>query len=218
MNMNVDKEKWQVTDILVALFILILINVLSMIVISPFFKPTILLFHIFDSIFILAPIYYLNNKYPLKIFSKFNKEHLKYLVIGITLCIILNFFSYISARSTRNIPEQYSLLMGYNMYQKGLNLFLSLIVAPLQEEIFFRGFMYRILRNRYDIFWGALGSTIIFSLFHGLNMDIIINIGIFGLICVYVYHKTESIPLTALTHSVGNALWLIAIHYGLKGW
>jgi len=216
MNIDPNKKRWQVSDILVSLFILIVIYVLSAIVTSPFFKPSMLFQDIFDKIFMLAPIYYLNNKYPLKIFSKFNKKDRKYFLIGITLCIIMNIFSFISTRSTRNIPEQYSLFMGYNIYEKGLFLFFYLIAGPLLEEIFFRGFMYRILRNRYNVFWGALGSTIIFSLFHGLKMEII-GIGIFGLIYVYVYHKTESIPLTALTHSVDNALCFVFIGYGLRG-
>ncbi len=216
MDIDLNKKKWQVTDILAALLILIIITFLFTIITSPF-NPSILFSRIFGSIFKLAPIYYLNNKYPLKIFSKFKKEDLKYFVIGISLFIIINYFSYISTRSTWNISEEYSLFMKYNIYEKGLYLFFSLIAAPLLEEIFFRGFIFRILRNRYDIFWGALGSTIIFSLCHGLNMDIILSIGLFGLICVYVYHKTASIPLTALTHSVGNGFWLVAMHYGFKG-
>ncbi len=215
MSIDPNKKRWQVTDILVSLFILIIAYVLSAMISSAFFKASILFEDIFDKIFMLAPIYYLNNKYPLTIFSRFNKEDLKYFVMGITLCTIMNIFSFISTRSTGNIPEQYSLFMGYDIYQKSLYLSFFFIVGPLLEEIFCRGFIFRILRNRYNIFWGALGSTIIFSLFHGLRIEII-GIGISGLIYVYVYHKTQSIPLTALTHSVDNVL-ISFLGYGLQG-
>ena len=217
-NIDLDKTRWQVTDIFVSLFILIAIYVLSAIVISAFFKPNHLFSQFVDNIFILAPIYYLNNKYPLKVFSNFNeKDNLKYFLIGTVLCFTLNLFYGISARLTRIVPEQYTLFIQYSIFGKILDLINSLILTPVLEEIFFRGFIYRILRNRYNVFWGALGSTIIFSLFHGFKIDIIINIGILGLIFTYVYHKTESIPLTALAHSICSAAWLVFIHYGLKG-
>ncbi len=217
-NIDLDKKRWRVTDIFVSLFILIAIYVLSAIVISAFFKPSDLFLQIVDNIFIFVPIYYLNNKYPLKIFSNFNKkDNLRYFLIGTGLCFALNLFYGISVRLTRNIPDQYALFMQYSIFQKVLDLVNSLISTPVLEEIFFRGFIYRVLRNRYNVFWGALVSIIIFSLFHGFKIEIIIDTGIFGLIFTYVYHKTESIPLTALTHSICSATWLVFIHYGLKG-
>jgi membrane protease YdiL (CAAX protease family) len=223
MNIDPNKKNWRVTDILVSVFMLIAMYVLFIIVISAFFKPSDLFLQIVDNIFKFAPIYYLNNKYPIKIFSNCKKkDNLRYFLIGTGLCFALDLFYGISAGLTRNIPDQYvperyALFMQYNMFQKLLDLVNSVIVTPVLEEIFFRGFIYRILRNRYNVFWGALLSTIIFSLFHGFKIEIIIDTGIAGLIFVYVYQKTESIPLTALTHSVGNGLWLVAMHYALKG-
>lgn len=217
-NIDLDKKRWRVTDILISLFILIVIYVPFVIVISAFFKPSDLFLQIFDSIFILAPIYYLNKNYPIKIFSNFNKgANLKYFLIGTALCFAINLFYGMSARLTRNIPNQYALFMQYSILQKVLDLIHSLIIAPVLEEIFFRGFIYRILRNRYDVFWGALGSAIIFALFHGFEIGIVINILFLGLIFTYVYQKTESIPLTALVHSICSASWLGCIHFGLSG-
>jgi len=218
MNKDLNKEKWKVRDLLFSLFILIVLYVLSTIVISVFFKPSGLFLEIIGSIFLLVPICYLNNKYPLSVFSGLSqKNNLKYFLIGTALCVILNMFYGVSARVTRNVPEQYALFTQYGIFQRLLDLVNSLILAPVLEEIFFRGFIYRILRNRYDVFWGVLGSTIIFIFFHGLKFETIINIGILGLIFVYVYQKTESIILTALTHSICSASWLAFIHHGLKG-
>ena len=138
MNMDPNKVKWKVTDILVSLFILIVIYVLSAIVMPGFFKPSGLFLEIIGNIFLLAPICYLNNKYPLRVFSDFNqKGNLKYFLIGTALCVVLNVFYGVSARLTRNVPEQYALFMQYGIFQKLLDLVNSLILAPVLEEIFF---------------------------------------------------------------------------------
>lgn len=218
MDRNLDRTRWRVTDILVSLFILIAIYALFTIIISRFLKPSNLFLEVVDNIFLLVPVYYLNNKYPLKVFSNFNgQENLKYFLIGTVLCVILNIFYGISARLSRNAPEQYSLFIQYSMFQKLTDLVNSLAFVPLLEEIFFRGFIFRILRNRYDVVWGTVGSTIIFILFHGFKIETAINIGILGVVFAYVYQKTDSILLTALTHSICSASWLILIHHGLKG-
>jgi len=218
MDRRTANTRWRITDILLSLLILIVIYILFTVVLSGFFKPSNLFLQILDNIFILVPIYYLNNKYPLKVFFSFNKkENLKYFLIGVALCIILNVFYGVSTRLSRNVPEQYAVFMQYSPFQKLLDLVNSIIIAPVLEEIFFRGFIFRILKNRYDVFWGAIVSTIIFVLFHGIKIETVINIGILGLIFVYVYHKTESILLTALTHSICSASWLILIHHGLSG-
>jgi hypothetical protein len=195
-----------------------MLSLLFTIIVSPFYKPSDLFWQIIGSLFLLAPIHYLNGKYPLKFFSNLNKERsLKYFLIGTAMCLLLNTFHGVSARLSRSAPEQYTLFMEYTIFGKFIDLVGSLILAPVLEEIYFRGFIYRILKNRYDVFWGALGSAIVFALFHGFQIEIIINIGILGMIFAYVYHKTESVILTALTHSICSASWLVFIHHGLNG-
>jgi uncharacterized protein len=43
---------------------------------------------------------------------------------------------------------------------------LSLVVAPISEEFFFRGILFRSLRDRYGFWVGAIGSALAFGLVH----------------------------------------------------
>jgi uncharacterized protein len=216
--MNGVKNKWRVTDVLVALVIFIGVSLLFTIVVFGFFKPSDLSLDFLGSLFILAPVYYLNKKYPLRVFSTLNKtDNLKYFMVGTGMCLLLNAYYGVSARLSKTAPEEYIIFMQYGILGKSLDLVNSLILAPILEETLCRGFIFRILRNRYGVFWGALVSTVVFCIFHGITIESIINTGILGVILVYVYQKTESIPLTALVHSICNAAWLAFIHYGLKG-
>jgi membrane protease YdiL (CAAX protease family) len=218
MTRGIDRIRWKVTDILVSLFILVVLSLLFTMVVSRFCKISDLFWQITGTLFLLAPIYYLNSKYPLKLFSNLNNErNLKYFLIGTAMCLLLNAFYGLSARLSRNVPEQYAFFMQYSAFGKCFDLIGSLILAPVLEEIYFRGFIYRILKNRYNVFWGAIGSAVIFALFHGFKSDVVINVGILGMIFVYVYQKTESIILTILTHSICSASWLAFIHHGLNG-
>jgi membrane protease YdiL (CAAX protease family) len=218
MSRDPDKIKWKIRDILVSLFILIIISLLFTMVVSSFYRPSDLFWQIAGSLFLLAPIHYLNGKYPIELFSNLNKQrNLKYFLVGTAMCLLLNIFYGVSARLSRSVPEQYALFMQYSIFGKFFDLVGSLILAPVLEEIYFRGFIYRILKNRYDVFWGALGSAIVFALFHGFKPEIVVNIGVLGMIFAYVYQKTESMILTALTHSICSASWLVFIHHGLNG-
>ena len=84
------------------------------------------------------------------------------------------------------------------------------------EEIYFRGYFFRILRNRTDFFWAALLSTIVFTIFHGSKVNIL-NIAIPGFIYAFVYERTGSILISILTHATNNAIWVFLSYLGTMG-
>lgn len=84
----------------------------------------------------------------------------------------------------------------------GLILFASLL-APIVEEIYFRGFSYQAFRKA----WGfKRGILICSSFFAVLHMDpwAIPHTFIAGVILTYLYEKTGTIQSTILAHSINN--------------
>jgi len=81
------------------------------------------------------------------------------------------------------------------------------VVAPIVEEIFFRGFVFAGLRPRYGWQRAAVVSSVLFALIH-LIPTAIIPIFILGYIFAYLYQRSNSIWPAILMHSATNALAL----------
>jgi len=85
------------------------------------------------------------------------------------------------------------------------------VVAPIVEEIFFRGFIFAGLRPRYGWQRAAVISSALFALIH-LVPTAIIPIFILGYIFAYLYQRSDSIWPAILMHSATNALALGAAY------
>ncbi len=86
-----------------------------------------------------------------------------------------------------------------------LALFLGGVVAPLAEEIFFRGFLYAGLRSRWGTVWGVIASSLIFALVH-LSPTVILPIFLMGVVLAFVYTYSGSLWPSILLHGTINAM------------
>jgi membrane protease YdiL (CAAX protease family) len=86
---------------------------------------------------------------------------------------------------------------------------LAVVVAPVAEETFFRGFLFSGLGNRYGYGWGAVFSALIFSLAHILQPGAFLPIFFLGLLLAWLYMKTGSIWACIFTHFAYNSIALI---------
>jgi len=86
---------------------------------------------------------------------------------------------------------------------------LAVVVAPVAEETFFRGFLFSGLGNRYGYGWGAVFSALIFSLAHILQPGSFLPIFLLGLLLAWLYMKTGSIWACIFTHFAYNSIALI---------
>lgn len=86
-----------------------------------------------------------------------------------------------------------------------------MILAPLAEEFFFRGFFYRALRGRFSVIAAAVINGVVFGFVHytfeGLEALLILPpLMLLGVVFCLVYEKTGSIwPVVAL-HTINNAV------------
>lgn len=85
-----------------------------------------------------------------------------------------------------------------------------IVVAPIVEELFFRGFIFSTLNQRVSTPIAAVFSGILFGSIHfSLAQTIILSI--FGVVQCYLYRHTGSILYPILLHFIFNSLAFITI-------
>ena len=85
------------------------------------------------------------------------------------------------------------------------------VVAPLVEEIFFRGFLLQGFRQKYGWMTGILLSSFIFAAAH-LDPVAFIPTFILGCVLAYMYHRSNSLWPGILFHTSINSLSLCAVY------
>ncbi|GBF37234.1 CPBP family intramembrane glutamic endopeptidase [Leptospira johnsonii] len=105
-----------------------------------------------------------------------------------------------------------------NLFQglfDGENIFLSVIllsvVAPITEELMFRGVILDRLLKTFSVISSFLLSSLLFGLIH-LNPWQFIGSSILGIYMAWVVYKTDSIWNSILIHAVFNGIPLIVLH------
>ena len=82
--------------------------------------------------------------------------------------------------------------------------FVGVIIAPLAEEIFFRGFLFSGFRQKYGWKRAALLSATLFSVAH-LQLIILIPTFLMGFVLAYLFHRSKSIWPGVILHLAVNA-------------
>jgi membrane protease YdiL (CAAX protease family) len=97
---------------------------------------------------------------------------------------------------------------------------LVLAVVPACEEFFFRGVLYRVLRERLPLWPAALIDGVLFGFAHG-SLVIVPALAALGITFCYVYERTGSIFPTIALHSLNNTIafgaetdWGVALAVG----
>lgn len=83
--------------------------------------------------------------------------------------------------------------------------FVTAIVAPFTEELFFRGFLFKGLREKYGWVNALMFSSIIFALFHG-EIATLIPTFLLGALFAYMYQRSESVFPGMFLHFAVNAM------------
>lgn len=93
-------------------------------------------------------------------------------------------------------------------------LILLAVVVPIGEEIFFRGFVYGGLRDRWGSVIAALVSAAFFSTVH---MQVVHALPIFvlGLVLALLYERTRSLVPAIVVHSLNNIIAVVSVW---RGW
>jgi membrane protease YdiL (CAAX protease family)/uncharacterized RDD family membrane protein YckC len=87
--------------------------------------------------------------------------------------------------------------------------FLIVCVAPVTEEVFFRGFMFKGLRRATSFVVAALVSAGIWGIFHYTGPEswgVVLQLTVFGIALGWLYERTGSLYPTIAVHGLNNAI------------
>ncbi|WCL49899.1 CPBP family intramembrane glutamic endopeptidase [Leptospira sp. GIMC2001] len=86
--------------------------------------------------------------------------------------------------------------------------FLLVVVAPITEELYFRGFAFLGLMRNYSFFVSMLVSTLLFCVIH-LNPSQMVGAALIGVFSCYLLYLTKNIVFSILIHAMYNGLFLV---------
>ena len=84
----------------------------------------------------------------------------------------------------------------------------TVFVAPICEEVVFRGYLYPVLKKFNGVWIGAFVSALVFSGAHG-SMSALLPLFIFGLMLVLLYESTGSIWMCMAVHFLFNGATVV---------
>lgn len=89
-----------------------------------------------------------------------------------------------------------------------------MIMAPLGEEIFFRGFVFAGLLRPLGLRAAMVLSGLLFGAFHVTGLDtlgLVVPFGVVGMLFAWVYYRTGSLWPTIATHLLFNLVSFVLL-------
>lgn len=84
-----------------------------------------------------------------------------------------------------------------------LMIFLTVVVAPVSEEILFRGCLYRFIKAKTSIIAALVSTNLLFAFLH-YNLLSFLPLLLLGIILAYVYEKSGDLKVPILLHGIFN--------------
>ena len=116
------------------------------------------------------------------------------LATGVVIEPLLNLF-----------PETYLDRLGNIMAAGGWMMFTSIVIAPIMEEILFRGILQDALMRKYGVFVGILIASAVFGIVHIIPQQVV-NAFMIGIVLGYIYYLTGALLPVILIHCINNAI------------
>ena len=145
----------------------------------------------------------------------FGAGALLYFVVGVVVAVpLLSLFRRLFGADVA-APEQ--IPGGLSINAKILTAFLALVLAPVTEELFYRGIFYRSLRDRHGVVLGALVSAILFGASHVVNApwrDVVFlqTLMVFtGIGLALIYERRANLVADIAAHVAFNVIGIVII-------
>ena len=97
-----------------------------------------------------------------------------------------------------------------------LALLVTAVAAPICEEVFFRGMLFRLLRTRVPLWAAVLVSAMAFGLAHAspaVSPALLPTFVFMGIVLAVVYVRTGWLTNNILLHAASNAIATVAVYY-----
>lgn len=89
---------------------------------------------------------------------------------------------------------------------------MAAVLAPLSEELFYRGMIYPLTRHSLGPLWGAISAGLLFGLAHW-DLWRAVPLAVGGAILCYFYEKSGSIWATVTAHGVWNGIMSLLVYF-----
>jgi len=87
---------------------------------------------------------------------------------------------------------------------------IGITIGPISEEMFFRGFLYSILKSKVPIFYAMFLQSLIFTVVHQYDIRDSTSIFLFGIAFAVIYEKRKTLLSSIYVHIITNLIHLIA--------
>ncbi|MCY4625542.1 MAG: type II CAAX endopeptidase family protein [Chloroflexi bacterium] len=134
--------------------------------------------------------------------------------IGLVVSLLLTaayvlFVEYIGVESLKP-PDLPAAVRDAEGLARAAAAFVIIVIGPVAEETFFRGFVFQGIRSRLGVIGAAVLSSALFALAHG-DVGLLAPAFMSGLVLTWVFVKTRCLGPAILAHSLQNFLAFIAI-------
>jgi len=116
-------------------------------------------------------------------------------------------------------PTVSELLSGrLQWWQAACIVFMAVVLAPVTEELFFRGMLQNYLAGRLRSPAGAIVICgLLFGLIHLPLLSMVVPLAVLGIIIGWWYWRTDSLLQAVLVHALFNATTVILLYLGFVG-
>ncbi len=91
------------------------------------------------------------------------------------------------------------------------------VLAPLVEELFFRGYVYQVFKKSVTVGWASVLSAGVFALFH-FEFTVFVPLFLLGLILNWLFESTRSLWVPIAFHMANNAFAFLIEIAVFKEW
>ncbi|HJW76461.1 MAG TPA: CPBP family intramembrane glutamic endopeptidase [Thermoleophilia bacterium] len=104
-------------------------------------------------------------------------------------------------------PPEQTVIKDFPHTGAGLALFavMAIVVAPVFEETFFRGFLFQGLARSWGVLTGAIVSAGVFALAHQ-QLSVIVPFFVLGLLLAWVFYRSRSLWANVALHASFNGI------------
>jgi len=233
---KVKNVPWKIRDIVNVIFIVMLLFILSKLMLSYLgiekiyettnYKSWIILgIYIMQILIITIPlILFTVVKYGSKIRDfGFNKVKIRKLILGVIMAylafigfgILISIFSFLTGTEIPGFQEQEEILplFGEDPFSLIIAFIVIVVIAPIFEEIFFRGYVLQTLIKKVNVYWGSIITALFFSFVH-FEFQIFLSIFVLAIIINWLFIRFKSIWPCVAFHTLNNLItFLVVINY-----
>jgi len=145
------------------------------------------------------------------------RPSLRYIFLGIAmgvfLLVVVGFIgNYLANKLGTPAPQSFTLVLMGAQYEWQLFFLILLggVIAPIKEEVFFRGIFYPPFRQEYGRGKGILLTAGLFALLH-FDVMRFIPLLVGGIVLTWLYEKTSSIWPSIIAHGTWNTLMALMV-------